>query len=177
MSRLNDIKKAIETAQKVPLGELIEPVSNQVNKSGNNYPFMGVNINKQIVPTVANVSAVDPKKYIFIKRNQFVFSGMQTGRDKCVRFSIFTGDAPVLLSPAYTILQVKNSDKVLPEFIFAQFLSSEKDRLGWFYSDSSVRANLDLPRFLDIRIPLPPLDVQKKICRCLRWSSATYSAE
>lgn len=162
MSRLNDIKKTIETAQKVPLGELIEPVSNQVNKSGNNYPFMGVNINKQIVPTVANVSAVDPKKYIFIKRDQFVFSGMQTGRDKCVRFSIFTGDAPVLLSPAFTILQVKNPDKVLPEFIFAQFLSSEKDRLGWFYSDSSVRANLDLPRFLDIRIPLPPLDVQKE---------------
>ena len=162
MSRLDDIKKTIETAPKVPLGELIEPISNQVNKAGDNYPFMGVNINKQIVPTVANVSTVDPKKYIFIQHNQFVFSGMQTGRDECVRFSIYTGDAPVLLSPAYTILQVKDSAKVLPEFIFAQFLSSEKDRLGWFYSDSSVRANLDLPRFLDIRIPLPPPDVQKE---------------
>ena len=162
MSRLDDIKKTIETAAKVPLGELIEPVTNQVNTAGDNYPFMGVNINKQIVPTVANVSTVDPKKYIFIQHNQFVFSGMQTGRDECVRFSIYTGDAPVLLSPAYTILQVKDSAKVLPEFIFAQFLSSEKDRLGWFYSDSSVRANLDLPRFLDIRIPLPPPDVQKE---------------
>ncbi len=162
MSRLDDIQKAIEAAPKVPLGELIEPISNQVNKAGINYPFMGVNINKQIVPTVANVSTVDPKKYIFIKRNQFVFSGMQTGRDECIRFSIYTGDTPVLLSPAYTILQVKDHAKVLPEFIFAQFLSSEKDRLGWFYSDSSVRANLDLPRFLDIRIPLPPTDVQKE---------------
>mgnify|MGYP004535527729 CR=1 FL=1 len=162
MSRLNDIKKVIEAAPKVPLGELIEPISNQVNKAGYNYPFMGVNINKQIVPTVANVSTVDSKKYIYIKNNQFVFSGMQTGRDECVRFSLYTGDTPVLLSPAYTILQVKDSVKVLPEFIFAQFLSSEKDRLGWFYSDSSVRANLDLPRFLDIRIPLPPLDVQKE---------------
>lgn len=78
MSRLNDIKKAIETAQKVPLGELIEPVSNQVNKSGNNYPFMGVNINKQIVPTVANVSAVDPKKYIHSIRRRPDGSGILT---------------------------------------------------------------------------------------------------
>ena len=162
MSRLDDITNVLDVAPKVPLGELIEPISNQVNKAGDDYPFMGVNINKQIVPTVANVSTVDSKKYIYIKHNQFVFSGMQTGRDECVRFSLYTGDTPVLLSPAYTILQVKDSAKVLPEFIFAQFLSSEKDRLGWFYSDSSVRANLDLPRFLDIRIPLPPLDVQKE---------------
>lgn len=162
MSRLDDITNVLDVAPKVPLGELIEPISNQVNKAGDDYPFMGVNINKQIVPTVANVSTVDSKKYIYIKYNQFVFSGMQTGRDECVRFSLYTGDTPVLLSPAYTILQVKDSAKVLPEFIFAQFLSSEKDRLGWFYSDSSVRANLDLPRFLDIRIPLPPLDVQKE---------------
>ncbi len=147
----------------VTLGELIEPITTQVNKDGYDYPFMGVNINKEIVPTSANISNVNPKKYIYIKHYQFVFSGMQTGRDKCIRFAIHTGTSPVLLSPAYTILQVKDQAKVLPEFIFAQFLSSEKDRLGWFYSDGSVRANLDLPRFLDIRIPLPPIDVQKSI--------------
>ena len=162
MSEIERLKAAIATAPNVPLGDLIEPVLGQVNKDGFDYPFMGVNIAKQIVPTVANTSTVNPRKYVYIKNRQFVFSGMQTGRDECIRFTIYTGNTPVLLSPAYTILQVKDSNVVIPEYIFANFLSSEMDRLGWFYSDSSVRANLDLPRFLDIKIPLPPIEVQQQ---------------
>lgn len=162
MSEIERLKAAIATAPNVPLGDLIEPVLGQVNKDGFDYPFMGVNIAKQIVPTVANTSTVNPRKYVYIKNRQFVFSGMQTGRDECIRFTIYTGNTPVLLSPAYTILKVKDSNVVIPEYIFANFLSSEMDRLGWFYSDSSVRANLDLPRFLDIKIPLPPIEVQQQ---------------
>ena len=162
MSEIEKLNAAIESAPRVPLGDLIIPVSGQVNKDGHDYPFMGVNINKQIVPTVANTSTVDSRKYIYIKNRQFVFSGMQTGRDECIRFTMYTGYEPVLLSPAYTILEVKDSKVVLPEYIFIQFLSSEMDRMGWFYSDSSVRANLDLPRFLEIRIPLPPIEVQQR---------------
>ena len=162
MSEIEKLNAAIESAPRVPLGDLIIPVSGQVNKDGHDYPFMGVNINKQIVPTVANTSTVDSRKYIYIKNRQFVFSGMQTGRDECIRFTMYTGYEPVLLSPAYTILQVKDSKVVLPEYIFIQFLSSEMDRMGWFNSDSSVRANLDLPRFLEIRIPLPPIEVQQR---------------
>ena len=39
----------------------------------------------------------------------------------------------------------------------------ESDRYGWFISDSSVRANLDWPRFLDIEFPLPSPDEQQKM--------------
>ena len=42
------------------------------------------------------------------------------------------------------------------------FLSKEKDRLGWFYSDSSIRSNLDWDRFCEMELSLPPIDVQKK---------------
>ncbi len=158
---MTDFQEYIGVAPKVALGKLIEPVVS-VNKKGDILPFMGVNIEKQIVPTVANVSNINPSKYCVIRRGQFVFSGMQTGRDECIRFTLYSGDSPVLLSPAYTILEVIDKDVVLPEYIFTCFLSSEKDRLGWFYSDGSVRANLDLPRFLEIEIPLPSLDIQKK---------------
>lgn len=43
------------------------------------------------------------------------------------------------------------------------FNRAESDRYGWFISDSSVRANLDWPRFLDIEIPLPSPDEQQKM--------------
>jgi type I restriction enzyme S subunit len=35
------------------------------------------------------------------------------------------------------------------------------DRYGAFLSDGSIRSNLDWHRFCDIRIPVPPVDVQK----------------
>jgi len=134
-------------------------IVNNTNSKGYDYPFMGVNIDKDFVPTVANISNVDKRKYNVIKKGQFVFSGMQTGRDKCIRFSLYNNDTPALLSPAYTILEVKN-ENVLPEYLFINFLSKEKDRLGWFYSDGSVRANLDIQRFLEIKIPVPSIEVQ-----------------
>ena len=43
------------------------------------------------------------------------------------------------------------------------FKNPEMDRLGWFYSDSSVRANLDWDRFIDIEIPLLPIELQQAI--------------
>ena len=62
MSEIERLKAAIATAPNVPLGDLIEPVLGQVNKDGFDYPFMVVNIAKQIVPTGANTSTVNPRK-------------------------------------------------------------------------------------------------------------------
>lgn len=48
------------------------------------------------------------------------------------------------------------------------FNRDESDRYGWFISDSSVRANLDWPRFLDIEIPLPSVAEQQKVVNAWR---------
>ena len=48
------------------------------------------------------------------------------------------------------------------------FNREESDRYGWFISDSSVRANLDWPRFLDIEIPLPSVAEQQKVVNVWR---------
>lgn len=43
------------------------------------------------------------------------------------------------------------------------FSRKESDRRGWFMSDSSIRTNLDLERFYEIRIPVPDEEMQKSI--------------
>ena len=43
------------------------------------------------------------------------------------------------------------------------FSRFESDRLGWFMSDSSVRANLDLSDFFEIKIPIPDIKIQRSI--------------
>jgi Restriction endonuclease S subunits len=142
------------------LGSLIQ-IREERNDADFNLPFYGININKEFMPSVANTDGVDRKKYKIVRKNKFVFSGMQTGRDVCIRIGLYTDDEPVLVSPAYTTFEV-TSPLIIPTYLFMIFCSKEKDRLGWFLSDSSVRSNLDWDRFCGIQIDLPSIEIQKK---------------
>lgn len=144
----------------VRLGEYIRVVS-CANEKGLKLPFMGVDKSKKIVPTSANIDGLNPEKYQIIKPRQLVFSGMQTGRDVCIRIAINAEKDSFLISPAYTLFEVKDENILCPEFVYLFFCSSERDRLGWFYSDSSIRSNLDWDRFCDVQIPLPPIEIQR----------------
>jgi type I restriction enzyme S subunit len=121
---------------------------------------MGINKDKAFMPSFADTSNFDRSKYKVISKGEFVFSGMQTGRDICIRIGLYNQDTPSLLSPAYTTFSVTNKD-LIPEYLFIQFNRYEMDRYGAFLSDGSIRSNLDWDRFCDIRIPVPPVDVQK----------------
>ena len=123
------------------------------------------------MPTAANMSGIDTSKYKVMSKNRFVFSGMQTGRDVCIRISLHMRETRTLMSPAYTTFELNNDCGVLPEYFFLCFKRPEMDRLGWFYSDSSVRSNLDWPRFEQIKIPLPPMEVQKAVVDLYRCAN------
>lgn len=144
------------------IGEFID-IQQEKNSQSLNLPFMGIDITKKIVPTSATTDGLDAKKYLIVRKNVLVFSGMQTGRDISIRLAIQTSDNPVLISSAYTTFIIKDPERLLPEFLYLNFLSSEMDRIGWFYSDSSVRSNLDWNRFCEIKIPIPPIEVQRSI--------------
>ena len=146
----------------VRLGDYIEQCDER-NTAGNNYPVIGINRDKTFMPTVANLDGVDIAKYKVITKGMFVFSGMQTGRDICIRIGLYGDEQPALISPAYTTFIINDEKEVLPEYFFMYFNRAESDRYGWFISDSSVRANLDWPRFLDIEIPLPSPTEQQKV--------------
>lgn len=147
----------------VRLGDYIEQCDER-NSASVNYPVIGINRDKTFMPTVANLDGVDIAKYKIITKGMFVFSGMQTGRDICIRIGLYDNEQPALVSPAYTTFVINDDKKVLPEYFFMYFNRTESDRYGWFISDSSVRSNLDWPRFLDIEIPLSsPAEQQKMV--------------
>ncbi|WP_311564676.1 restriction endonuclease subunit S [Peptoniphilus duerdenii] len=145
---------------KYKIGDLIEVVDERNNLGIRE--FFGININKEFMPTAANTEGLDETKYKVIRKNRFVFSGMQTGRDECIRISMYTKQNPILVSPAYTTFEVVATDVVLPMYFFLCFLSHEKDRFGAFLSDGSIRSNLDWSVFCDIELNIPPLEIQKK---------------
>ncbi len=145
---------------KYKIGKLVTVVDERNNLGIKN--FYGINIDKEFMPTVANTEGLDESKYKIVKKNRFVYSGMQTGRDECIRISMYQGDDTIIVSPAYTTFEVTATDIVLPLYFFMKFLSKEKDRYGAFCSDGSIRSNLDWDVFCNIELDLPPISIQQK---------------
>jgi len=158
------IEEFKHTAPRVAVGRLLEEIDTR-NRDNAISNVQGININKEFMPSVANLSTTDLTKYKVIRKNQFAYSAMQTGRDECIRIALFHEDEPVIISPAYSVLQVKAESEyeALAEYIMLWFSRSESDRYGWFISDSSIRASLELARFYEIEIPLPSLEKQQAV--------------
>ena len=142
------------------IGELIS-LDNRKNTSGLELPFYGINKDKTFMPTIAATDGLDRKKYKIISKGTFVFSGMQTGRDMCIRIGLYDYPFDALISPAYTTFNV-SSEKILPEYLFMIFKSKEMDRYGAFLSDGSIRSNLEWDVFCSIELTVPSKEVQRK---------------
>ncbi len=143
------------------LGDYIQLVDNR-NKDLMVTNLLGINITKNFMPSVANVSGSDMSKYKIIQKGQFAYSAMQVGRDECIRLALYTENELAIISPAYSVIEVIDENELLPEYMMMWFQRPESDRYGWFISDSSVRASLEYDRFCDIEIPIPHIDEQRK---------------
>jgi len=151
-----------ELGNLVRLGDYIE-VYDVKNVNSKDLPFCGINKDKTFMPTVADTNELDNSKYKIVEKDVFVFSGMQTGRDVCIRLALYDKDKSILVSPAYTTFIIKDKSEILPEYLFIQFNRFQMDRYGWFLSDGSIRSNLDWNVFCDIMIPLPNPYTQQEL--------------
>lgn len=149
-------------SKKMKVGDLLETVDKRNTEQAYS-GVQGININKEFIPTVANVDEGSTRNYKIVGQNQFAFSGMQTGRDMCIRIALNEDAKPVIVSPAYTVLKIKDEKVVLTHYIMLWFSRKQIDRYGWFASDASIRSNLDLERFADMEIPIPDINVQQEI--------------
>jgi type I restriction enzyme S subunit len=151
-----------EDSNLVRIGDYIE-VYDVKNGNSNDLQFCGINKDKTFMPTVADTNELDCSKYKIVEKDVFVFSGMQTGRDVCIRLALYDKDEPILVSPAYTTFIIKDKSVILTHYLFIQFNRFQMDRYGWFLSDGSIRSNLDWGIFCDIMIPLPDIDIQQEL--------------
>ena len=147
---------------KQKVGDLLETVDKR-NSELTYTDVQGININKTFFPTVANIDESNTRNYKIVENNQFAFSGMQTGRDTCIRIALNEESKPVIISPAYTVFRIKDDNVVLSHYIMLWFSRKQVDRYGWFASDGSIRSNLDLERLCEMEIPIPDISVQREI--------------
>ena len=145
---------------RIDIGTFTIPISIKCGIS-NAEKVYGIDINKQIIETKANMAEIDTSRYNVIPSNCFAANFMHIGRDKIIPVAFNDTGNNLIVSPAYFTFKVDTSI-ILPEYFYIVMNSSEFDRYAWFCSDSSIRGNLDWDRFCEIEIELPPIAIQQK---------------
>ena len=97
------------------LGDYIQLVDNR-NKDLKVTNLLGINITKNFMPSVANVSGTDLTKYKIIQKGQFAYSAMQVGRDETIRLALYTDDDTVIISPDYVVIESRDENELIPEY-------------------------------------------------------------
>ena len=152
--------KFLEKYPEQKLLELIEVIDER-GRATKAEQIEGVNIEKDFARSVANLENSNLSKYKTVPVNAFACNLMHVGRDITVPVAFNSMVNYRIVSPAYTVFKVKDEGKLLPLFLFTQLNSKEFDRKLWFNTDGSVRGNLSWEDMCRVKIPLPPIEVQR----------------
>lgn len=144
------------------LGEIVELIDER-NKSLVSTEVLGISIDKEFMPSVANTIGTDLSNYKLISKNIFACNPMHVGRDERLPVSLYLRDKPALVSPAYFMFRIKDENEVMPEFLMLLFKRDEFDRNCWFRTDGSVRGGITWEDICEIRLPVPDIKEQQKI--------------
>lgn len=123
----------------------------------------GVSIDKKFIKSVANVIGTDLSKYKIVRNNQFVCSLMQVSRDEKIPIDLWRGENTIIVSPAYKVFQVLDTEQLLPEYLNMWFRRSEFDREASYYGVGGVRGSLEWSDFCEMKLPIPEISVQRSI--------------
>lgn len=143
------------------LGDYIELVDER-NTGLEDLSLMGLSISKEFIPSVANIIGTDLSKYKCIKKHQFACSLMQVSRDGKIPVAMYR-EKKAIMSPAYPMFEVKNTQVLSPEYLMMWFSRSEFDREAAYYAVGGVRGNLTWEDFCDMKLPVPSIEKQKEI--------------
>ena len=125
--------------------------------------LLGINIGKYFMPSVANVVGTDLSNYKIIHKNQFACNLMHVGRDEKIPMAILENCESAIVSPAYFTFEISDYDVLLPQYLMMWFRKPEFDREAWFYTDGDVRGGMSKSSLLDMTLPIPPIEQQRKI--------------
>lgn len=144
------------------IGELVERID-QRNTEGSITNLIGVSIDKKFISSVANVIGTDLTKYKVIEKFDFAVSLMQVSRDEKIPVACQKEFDKAIMSPAYPIFRVKDTEIILPEYMEMWFMRSEFDREASFVAVGGVRGSMPWEEFAKLKLPVPTIEEQRKI--------------
>lgn len=146
------------------LGDYIKEVKTR-NTELKAETLLGINMDKFFMPSVANVVGTEMSVYKIVKKNQFACNRMHVGRDFRLPVSMSKSDEEFMVSPAYDVFEISDTDIFYPEYLMMWFTRREFDRNAWFYTDADVRGGLHWKALCDMQLPIPIITKQKEIVK------------
>ncbi|MDA2323953.1 restriction endonuclease subunit S [Bacillus cereus group sp. Bc177] len=144
------------------IGDCIQLVDDR-NIDGSVKKLLGLSISKEFIPSVANTVGTNMKNYKIIRRNQFACSTMQVRRDRKMPIALYTDTDEAIISAAYPVFEVVDTEHILPEYLMMWFRRTEFDREACFYAIGGVRGSIEWEDFCNMELPVPPITKQKEI--------------
>lgn len=126
----------------------------------------GISIDKEFIPSVANVIGTDLSKYKLISKGIFACNPMHVGRDERLPIALYSNLTPAIVSPAYFMFEVIDSSILDEEYLMLWFRRPQFDRICWFKTDGSVRGGITWEDICRIDICVPPIEEQRRIVHC-----------
>ena len=146
----------------IRIGDLVDLIDER-NKDEKVQTLIGVSIDKCFIKSVANTIGTDLSKYQIIRKYDFACSLMQVSRDGKIPIACLKEYDEAIMSPAYYIFRIKDTNKILPDYLAMWFMRSEFDREASYIAVGGVRGSMPWEDFCDMKLPVPELKEQEKI--------------
>lgn len=146
------------------LGELLELVTE--NNKELNYgisDIIGVTIEKQIIPTIANLKTTDLSKFIIVKPKDFIYNPRTHG--KKIGLGYNNSNKNYIATWNNNVFRIKKEKETIvdSDYLYLFFCKDIWDKEACFHSWGSSTVVLLWENFCNIEIDLPLLEEQKKI--------------
>ena len=144
------------------LGQFIRQVDVR-NTEGKEDNLLGVSVQKNFIPSIANTVGTDFTKYKVVKKGQFTYIPDTSRRGDKIGIALLQDYDEGLVSNVYTVFEVIDEKQLVPEYLMLWFSRPEFDRYARFKSHGSVREVLDWDEMCKVELPVPTYDEQIKI--------------
>lgn len=144
------------------LGDYIQPVDVR-NTDLKVSHLLGVSVEKRFIESIANTIGTDFSKYKIVRRGQFTYIHDTSRRGDKIGIALLTDFDEGLVSNIYTVFEITDTTKLLPEYLMLWFSRPEFDRYARYKSHGSVREIFDWDEICRVELPVPDLKEQEKI--------------
>ena len=111
------------------LGDYIREV-NVRNRELEVADLLGLSVNKDFIPSIANNIGTDMSTYKIVIRRQFVYIADTSRRGDKIAISLLRDYDNAIVSQAYTVFEILDHKQLLPEYCYSASLD-EIERKGW----------------------------------------------
>lgn len=153
----------VDCKKKYPMKRLGDYIieNREKNTEGVYSKVMGLSTQKQFREPNSRVNKDELHGYKITENNSFAFVPT-TDTWKVFACALNKGET-IVVSPIYCVFKLVNEETFLSDFLSIYFKRKEFDRYVRFNSWGSARENFNFDDLCDVKIPVPPLEIQQKI--------------